>query len=79
MMNDSSGRAISDAQVQLDINMQAMDMGTMNATIQGGKTTYIATFDKQQTFDMAGLWNVAITIQRPGQAATQGSFQVMLS
>ncbi len=79
MIQDSSGKAVSNAQVQLTTNMQAMDMGTGHATIQGGNPTYSATFDEQQALDMAGLWNITVTIRPPGQATVQGTFQVMLS
>ncbi len=78
-LQDSSGKAVSNAQVQLTTNMQVMDMGTGHATMRGGNPTYSATFDEQQGLDMAGLWNITVTIQPPGQATMQGTFQVMLN
>jgi hypothetical protein len=58
--------------------MELMDMGTAHATIRGGKTTYIATFSKDEAFSMGGLWDVVLKIQRPNQAPMQVTFQVTL-
>ncbi len=78
-INDSSGNPITDAQVQININMVIMNMGTASATIKGGHPTYIAVFSKEETFSMPGLWNVALKIQRPNQAPVHVSFQVTLT
>ena len=78
-MNDSSGNPVTDAQVQIAINMEIMDMGTAHATIQGGKPVYVATFSKDQTFSMQGLWDIVLKIQRPNQAPMQVTFQVTLA
>jgi putative copper export protein/methionine-rich copper-binding protein CopC len=79
LINDSNGEAVTDAQVRLTTNMQAMDMGTQSALIDGGNPVYTATFDKGVTFNMAGLWVISVEIERPDQNAVQGTFQVMLS
>ena len=77
-LNDRSGNPVTDAQVQISINMELMDMGTARATIQGGKATYVATFGKDEAFSMFGLWDVLLKIQRPNQAPAQVTFQVTL-
>ena len=78
-MNDSSGNPVTDAQVQISINMEIMDMGTAHATIQGGKPAYVATFSKDETFSMLGLWAIVLKIQLPSQAPMQVTFQVTLA
>ena len=75
---DSSGNPVSDAQVQISINMELMDMGTVRATIKGSNPTYIAIFGKDETFSMSGTWDILLKIQRPGQAPLQVTFQVTL-
>jgi hypothetical protein len=77
-MNDSGGNPITDAQVQISINMEIMNMGTARATIKGGSPVYITTFGKDVTFSMFGAWDVVLKILRPNQAAVQVTFQVML-
>lgn len=85
LINDSNGKPVTDAQVHLTINMQIMDMGTKNVVIPGtspgttGDQVYMATFDKNTTFSMAGLWIIAVEIQQPDQSVVQGTFQVMIS
>jgi putative copper export protein/methionine-rich copper-binding protein CopC len=93
LINDRNGKPVTDAQVRLTMNMQVMDMGTKNVLIPGaspgttgnglGTTSsspaYVATFDKGDTFSMAGLWVIAVEIQRPNQDAVKGTFEVMLS
>jgi len=64
-MNDSSGNPVTDAQVQIAINMELMDMGTARTTIQGGKPAYVATFSKDKTFSMLGLWDIVLKIHVP--------------
>ncbi len=75
---DSGGNPVSDAQVQISINMELMDMGTARATIKGGNPTYIATFGKDETFSMSGTWDILLKIQRPNQAPLQVTFQVIV-
>ena len=78
VINDSTGKPVTDAQIHLSTNMQAMDMGTGQALITGGNPVYITTFDKNATFNMAGLWVINLNIQRPNQNPLQGTFQVMI-
>ena len=78
-INDSNGNPVTDAQVQVSINMVTMNMGIASATIKGGHPTYVAIFSKEETFSMPGLWNVALKIQRPNQASMHVSFQVMIT
>lgn len=81
-MLDSSGKPVTGAQVEVSANMQVMDMGTSRASATGSANnpTYIATFGPNTTaFSMAGLWNITLTIQRPGQAPLQTTFQVTLT
>ena len=77
-MHDSGGNPITDAQVQISINMEIMNMGTARATINGGNPTYIAHFGKDVAFSMLGAWDVVLKIVRPNQAPVQVTFQVML-
>ena len=78
-LQDSSGRPVTDAQVQLDTNMQIMDMGTTHKTISGGNPAYVAVFANREGFSMSGLWNIIVRIQRPNQQPAQVLFQVMVS
>lgn len=78
---DSSGKPVTGAKVEISVNMQVMDMGTSHAAASTSvnNPTYIATFNPQTAFSMAGLWDIILTIQRPGQPALQTSFQVELN
>ena len=78
-MNDNNGKPVTDAQVQISINMVTMNMGVASATIKGGNPTYVAVLSKDETFSMPGLWDVVLKIQRPNQKPVQVSFQVMLT
>lgn len=78
-INDSNGNPVTNAQVQLSTNMVIMDMGTAHTTIAGGNPTYIATFNKNAAFSMAGLWDITVKIQLPHQTPVQTIFQVMLN
>lgn len=78
-IHDNKGNPVSDAQVQISINMVIMNMGVASATIKGGKPSYKAVFNNYDAFSMSGLWNVALKIQRPNQASVQVSFQMMLT
>jgi methionine-rich copper-binding protein CopC/putative copper export protein len=75
---DSHGNPVSDAQVQLTTNMEIMDMGTAHATVKGGNSTYIATFNKDAAFSMLGEWDINLRITRPNQAPVQTVFKVTL-
>lgn len=79
LIKDKNGKPVTDAQVQLTINMQIMDMGTGHALIPGGNAVYATTFDPHQAFTMAGPWAIKVEIQLPNQQAVQDTFQVMLS
>ncbi len=79
VIKDKKGKPVTDAQVQLTINMQIMDMGTAHALITGGNSVYAATFDPHQAFTMAGPWVIKVEIQQPNQQAVQDTFGVMLS
>ena len=78
-INDSAGNPITDARVQLTVNMVIMDMGTGHATIAGGNPTYIAVFNPNAAFSMDGLWHITVNIQRPNQPPLQTVFQVTLN
>lgn len=76
-LNDAQGKPVTNATVKLSINMQIMDMGTANATINGGSATYTATFSANQAFSMSGAWTVQVEIGRPAQQAIHLTFQVL--
>ena len=78
-MIDHIGDPITGAQIHITINMLTMDMGTTSAVIKGGNPTYVAVFKKGESFSMPGLWDIALYIQRAGQAPVQVSFQVPFS
>ncbi len=78
-LSDARGAAVTDARVTLSVNMVLMDMGTASQSIDGGHPLYIATFAAGQTFDMQGLWRIAIRIERPARAPLQATFEVNLS
>src|SRR6266571_4565842 len=78
-LSDSNGNLITDAQIQININMVTMNMGTASATIKSGDSTYVAVFNKDESFSMPGLWDIALKIQRPNQPPVQVSFQVTLT
>lgn len=78
-MNDASGNPVTNAQVQLRTNMELMNMGTATAIIKGGNPTYVATFPQDAAFSMFGRWDIALTIQRPGQPTLQTTFTVTLN
>lgn len=79
VLSDSKSNPITNAQVHINITMQAMDMGTASATMNSRSSTYVAVFKKSETFSMPGLWDIALSIQRPNQASVQVSFQVPLN
>lgn len=79
LMNDANNNPIANAQIQVRINMELMNMGTANATLKGGNPTYIATFAKDTAFSMFGRWDILLTIQLPGQSPRQTTFTVTLS
>ncbi len=78
MKDTTSGKLITDAQVEVFTNMEVMDMGIGHATIKGGNPTYIATFSRATAFSMAGAWDITLKIQRPNQAPLQATFTVTL-
>jgi len=78
MKDSSSGNPVTDAQVQMSINMELMNMGTAQASIKGGNPTYIATFDKNRVFSMFGVWDIRLTIQSPASAPVMAVFPVTL-
>ncbi len=77
-LNDTTGNAITDATIQMSINMEIMDMGTAHTTLKGGSPVYIATFPKDATFSMAGVWDIQLIIQRSQQRPLQTIFSVNL-
>jgi hypothetical protein len=82
LVNDKTGKPVTNAQVRLTMNMQAMDMGTRSALIPATtseNSAYTITFDKGTTFNMTGLWIITVEIQQPNQNPVQGTFQVMVS
>jgi putative copper export protein len=79
ILTDNTGNPITNAQVRLSTNMLVMDMGTAHATIGKGSPVYVATFNKAEAFSMAGVWDIEVSIQRPGQAAVRTAFQVTLA
>jgi methionine-rich copper-binding protein CopC/putative copper export protein len=79
IITDSTGQQVSDAQVKISTDMQIMAMGTNNITINKGNPLYVATFDKNATLDMAGVWQIKLAIQRPGQQSLKKTFTVTLA
>lgn len=80
-ISDAQGQAVTSATVKLSINMQIMDMGAVNATMQrqGDASVYVSTFNSQPAFSMAGPWSVQIEIERPDQHPVHLTFQVVVA
>jgi hypothetical protein len=78
IVDSRSGQLVTNAQVQMNINMEIMNMGTINTSLRAGNPTYVATFDKQTTFSMPGQWEIRLRIQRPGQPPQRATFTVTL-
>jgi len=79
IVKDSRGNPVTDAQVEMTINMELMDMGTAQATVKGGNPVYIVTFDKGTAFSMFGVWDVLVRVSRPDQKPVGVTFQVTLT
>ncbi|HET8911044.1 MAG TPA: DUF4149 domain-containing protein [Ktedonobacteraceae bacterium] len=78
-LHNKNGAAVTNAKITLNVNMQIMDMGTTTKAATFAKSSYTASFPRAQSFSMAGPWAVGVTIQVPGQAPVQTSFQVFLT
>ncbi len=78
MLTDSSGNPVTDATIQLTINMTVMDMGTAHAILTGSNGMYTSVLTKNSTLSMAGLWNILVTVQRPNLPPAQALFPVSL-
>ncbi|TMC20071.1 MAG: hypothetical protein E6J34_13720 [Chloroflexi bacterium] len=76
LIRDRNGNPVTNAQVQLTINMAVMDMGTAHVTMSSDKTLYVTKLDKG-IISMTGLWNIDASIQLPGQTTFKTRFQVM--
>ncbi len=76
LIADRSGASVTNATVILASNMQIMDMGTTHKTLKSGNPVYAATFTKSQAFNMAGVWQLSVTIQRRGHLSLQTTFQI---
>ena len=77
-ITDAKGKSVSNAKVQLIVDMQSMDMGTTIKQAGIKSATYSTTFAPGEAFSMSGLWNIEIRFQVPGQAAQKASFQVTI-
>lgn len=75
-LSDAGDRRITDARIQLTTAMESMDMGKASRTIQSGSPTYVTTFDGTSAFSMFGVWNISLSISRPGHAPVQVLFQI---
>jgi hypothetical protein len=73
LIQGQNSQAIDGAEVQLDLSMVTMDMGTNRFTAQGlGQGRYQA----QVAFLMIGQWNVTVSITPPGGSAVTTTFTV---
>jgi hypothetical protein len=70
---------VTDATVKLSINMEIMNMGTINTTVQGGNAVYTTSFPTGQAFSMAGPWLLQVEVDRAGQPPVHATFQVMVA
>lgn len=78
-ITDATGKGITNATLHLSTNMQIMDMGTASATLSESNAVYSTTLSRGKAFSMAGLWNINLSIQRPGQTAVQTTWKVMVT
>ncbi len=79
VITDRAGVPVTNAQVRITTNMELMDMGTVSKTVAAENSLYAATFDKDAAFSMAGVWDITLSISRPGAAPVQTMFQVSLA
>ncbi|GAC1463810.1 MAG: copper transporter YcnJ [Ktedonobacteraceae bacterium] len=77
-ITDVTGKAVTNARVEIITNMQGMDMGTAIQKATRHNATYVATFAPGEAFSMSGFWNIGIHFQIPGQAVQKVSFQVTI-
>lgn len=75
-LSDAGDRRITDARIQLTTAMESMDMGKASRIIIGSSPGYVATFDGTSAFSMFGVWDIALSISRPGHAPVQALFQI---
>lgn len=78
-ITDNQGKPVTDAEVKLTTDMQLMDMGKTEVTVQGGNPVYVANFDKRAAFSMAGLWEIKVEIQQPKQKVKTDTFKIVLT
>jgi hypothetical protein len=81
LKDSSTGNPITNVHIRATMNMQIMDMGTVNKELAaaGNNSTYVATFQPGESFSMIGAWVIALTIQQPGHAPVQTQFVVTLT
>jgi putative copper export protein/methionine-rich copper-binding protein CopC len=80
-LKDTSGKAITNARVLFQTNMQLMNMGVASKTVQGqgNSSNYAASFAPDEAFSMDGTWVIYLTIQQPGHQLVQTQFFVTLT
>lgn len=79
LITNRSGASVTNAKVIVESNMQIMNMGTTHKTLKSGNPVYATTFTKIQAFSMAGVWQLSVTIQRPGHPTLQTTFQINIT
>lgn len=72
-----SGKAVTNAHIEISPNMELMNMGTVQATMTGGTPAYKATFAQGTTFSMSGIWDIKLIIQLPDQSPHTIIFSVL--
>ena len=73
-----NGQFVTDARVKVSINMDQMNMGTVQASMSVGTLAYRAVFVQDTTFSMTGIWDITLTVQLPYQGQSIILFQMWL-
>jgi methionine-rich copper-binding protein CopC len=79
LLADRSGTPVTNAKVVLVSNMQIMDMGTAHKMVNSTNAVYAAVFAKSESFDMAGVWLLNVTIQRSEHPSLHTTFQINIT
>lgn len=70
-ITDKDGKPVNDAKVSFVFNM---NMPGMVAAKSEGKLSKEGVYETKANFAMAGTWDIAVSVERPGQKAVQEKF-----
>jgi Cu(I)/Ag(I) efflux system membrane fusion protein len=73
-ITDKSGKPVTDAQVSFQYTMAMPGMVLSKAEAKHSKDGF---YESKANFGMAGTWDIAVTVRRPGQKEIQEKFKLM--